>query len=210
MTRYETRTHRMWQAHEDVLLQEAWQGNTTPREVARKLGRTVWSVTIRMHRLFGKRSGSLMPSDYSVADLAEALGVEVTNVHSYINAGLKHYKRANTSYVSRENLLEWLSAGNWKRKFVPTTSDMKELLKDAEHKWVFQQNRRYLTRTEIAKATGLSYQTISLWANQAGKFPLPRKIESRVHLYDIDEVLEWSKAKNLHMLITMYLSVRGR
>lgn len=208
MTRYQTRTHRMWQAHEDVLLQEAWAGTTTPREVAKKLGRTVWSVTIRMHRLFGKRGGSLMPSDYSVADLAEALGVEVTNVHSYLNAGLPHYKRANTSYVTRQNLLEWLSAGNWQRKFVPTTSDMKELLKDAEHKWIFRQNRKYITRAEIAKATGLSYQTISLWANQ-GILPLPRTIQRRVHLYDINEVLEWSKSKNLHTAITTYLSIRG-
>ena len=93
--RYKQRTHRMWEAHEDVILQEAFQNGVRPGVVAKQLNRTVWSVTVRMNRLLGRRQEKILDTHFSVRELAREMGVPLSTTHLYIRSGLKSYERGN-------------------------------------------------------------------------------------------------------------------
>lgn len=207
MARYKTRTHKTWTPEEEVLLREAWEGTTPSMEIARQLGRTHYSILVKMNRLFGKRDGAMLETHYSVVDLARELGVSVFHIHSYFKAGLRSYERGMRKYITKTDLIEWFEQGHWNRKFNPATEDMKTMILDAEMKLAKQtQHIGYLTRTQIMEAFGIGYQSVSNWLSRG--FPQPT-YNKRTAYWDIDEVSIWAKNHDKLHLLKDYLSRHG-
>lgn len=208
-TRYKQRTHRMWEAHEDVILQEAFQNGVRPGVIAKQLNRTVWSVTVRMARLHGRRQKKVLDTHFSAQELAKEMGVPLTTVHMYMrHAGLEFYERGGAHWITTTHLLEWLSQGNWQRKIPPTTDRMREMLADAKVKWqASRPESKFVNREELMEAFGVPYQHISNWTVNNG-FPLSAYTAYRCKYYSVDEVSAWAD-KHQRPQFREWLSRRG-
>lgn len=190
--RYKQRTHRMWEAHEDVILQEAFQNGVRPGVIAKQLNRTVWSVTVRMNRLLGRRQEKILDTHFSVRELAREMGVPLSTTHLYIRSGLKSYERGNAYWVTSTHLLEWLADGNWQRKMKPTTDRMRKMIADAKEMWHAKRpESNFVTRAELMEAFGVPYQHISNWTVHKG-FPKEAYTSHRCKYYCVDEVSKWA------------------